>query len=377
MVRPRNRVSSPTRVQRRSRQARLSPAPAVSADLVATVQRRLLETISSAEERRRSPAGVADMFGRLFRKLTKVGGIAVYLRDEQTREMRGLAEAGGPQGPLAEQWKGVLERIERGGRVVTSNPLLVYPMKQIGRLDGLLVVQNGQPGKLSDRAIVGLLDAVSPWLAVALDHARLAQKYAQKVIRIQCLEEVSDLLNSILDRDEKLRRALETSLRLVDGEAGALFLAESAGHRLTAAVVAGDQASAAKGIRSGIAESVMRDGKSMLVKDARLDPRVGESNGWGGALSCSNRGIGPGPRRHQKPGSLGSREQTREQAVQQLGPSWNSPACPTNWLWRWTTPASAAQSRNRSAHRRSGGMNRIISWPSSIATSFIFGRKKI
>lgn len=280
-VRPRKRVPPLTTLKRRSRQARRSAALAVSATLIATVQRRLLETISSAEERHRSPAGVADMFVRLFHKLTKVGGIAVYLRDEQTREMRGLAQAGGPQGPLAEQWNSVLERIERGGRVVTSDPLLVYPMKPIGRLDGLLVVQNGRPGKLSDRVIVGLLDAVSPWLAVALDHARLAQKYAQKIIRIQCLEEVSDLLNSILDRDEKLRRALEASLRLVDGEAGALFLREGAGLTFTAAVVAGDKSSAAKGIRSSLAEAVMRDGKSVLVKDARQDPRVGESNGWG------------------------------------------------------------------------------------------------
>jgi hypothetical protein len=267
LVRTPKRAPSPKAMEHSSRRSYPAAASvAVTANLIATIQRRLLETISSAEERRRSPAGVADMFVRLFRKLTKVGGIAVYLRDEQTGEMRGLAEAGGAQGPLAEQWTSVLERIERGARVATSDPVLVYPLKPIGRLDGLLVVQRSRPFPFQDRTIVNLLDAVTPWLAVALDHARLAQKYAQKIVRIQCLEEVSDVLNSTLDGDEKLRRALEISLRLVDAEAGVLFLLQADGRTLTACDAAGDKAT--------------RTGKSVLIVDAGRERGLNELTGW-------------------------------------------------------------------------------------------------
>ncbi len=281
LVRTPKRAPSPKAREHSSRRSYPAAASvAVTANLIATIQRRLLETISSAEERRRSPAGVADMFVRLFRKLTKVGGIAVYLRDEQTGEMRGLAEAGGAQGPLAEQWTSVLERIERGARVATSDPVLVYPLKPIGRLDGLLVVQRSRPFPFQDRTIVNLLDAVTPWLAVALDHARLAQKYAQKIVRIQCLEEVSDVLNSTLDGEEKLRRALEISLRLVDAEAGVLFLLQADGRTLTACVAAGDKASAIKDVQSRVAESVMRTGKSVLIVDAGRERELNELTGW-------------------------------------------------------------------------------------------------
>ncbi len=279
-VRTRKRAPSPKVREHSSRRSHPAAASvAVSAKLIATIQRRLLETISSADERRHSPAGIANMFVRLFRKLTKVGGIAVYLRDEQTGEMRGLAEAGGAQGSLAEPWTSVLERIERGARVATSDPVLVYPLKPIGRLDGLLVVQRSRP-PYQDRTIVNLLDAITPWLAVALDHARLAQKYAQKIVRIQCLEEVSDVLNSTLDGAEKLRRVVEISLRLVDAEAGVLFLLQADGRALTACVAAGDKASAIKDVRSRVAESVMRTGKSVLIVDAGRERELNELTGW-------------------------------------------------------------------------------------------------
>lgn len=40
---------------------------------------------------------------------------------------------------------------------------------------------------------------------------------------LQCLEEVSDVLDSTRDGGETLRRAVETALRLVDEEAGAVL----------------------------------------------------------------------------------------------------------------------------------------------------------
>ncbi|MGQ0810719.1 MAG: GAF domain-containing protein [Nitrospiraceae bacterium] len=242
------------------------------------LQQRLLDTISNCEEKRRSPEGVADIFAREFCDLPRVGGIAVYLRDEQTKDMRCLAEASHADGPIAGEWKVAREMIELGARVEAKAPLLVFPLKQIGQLDGLLLVQNA--GARQDQDVIKLLEGGVPWLSVALDHARLAQKYAKKIIRIQCLEEVSDVLNSSLTDDDKLRHALEASIRLVEARAGALFLLSEAKGTLSTKVVAGETAPSFKDAGMGAAETVVRTGKPMLIKDTLRDQEFRQRNGW-------------------------------------------------------------------------------------------------
>ena len=68
--------------------------PLSESRLVRTLQQRLLETAGSVEEEGRSPIGLSAAFVRAFLRSAKVEAIAVYVRDEQTREMTCLAEAG-------------------------------------------------------------------------------------------------------------------------------------------------------------------------------------------------------------------------------------------------------------------------------------------
>ena len=66
---------------------RRKPASNSDDHLIRTLQQRLLKTVSSSEEEGRSPIGVAAVFVQWFHQLTKVDAIAVYVRDEQTRDL--------------------------------------------------------------------------------------------------------------------------------------------------------------------------------------------------------------------------------------------------------------------------------------------------
>ncbi|MDR4472040.1 MAG: hypothetical protein MRJ92_05100 [Nitrospira sp.] len=104
---------------------------------------------------------------------------------------------------------------------------------------------------------LSLLTTIEPWLSVLLDHARLTVKYAAKILRIQHMEQVSDLLNSALGEREKLRRALDAAIRLVEAEAGALFLGTSDGSLRLSAIGGERVAGLTAALQSSVAAGVI------------------------------------------------------------------------------------------------------------------------
>ncbi len=221
------------------------------------------------------------MFVQQFWQLTNVNAIAIYVRDEQTKEMTCLAEAGGGDAPAAKDWQSVLANAQRDGQAA-SGDLRAFTLHRVGRLEGLILIHTG--GAAADRRrILDTLAMVQPWLAVALDHARLTRKYAAKILRIQHLEQVSDVLNSSLTEDDKLRRAVEAAVRLLEAEVGALFLAgQDAALQLRA--VAGERAESIKGLESPTAAGVAKSGQAVLVKDGAQDGRLPSNAGWQGTM---------------------------------------------------------------------------------------------
>ncbi|MBI4001551.1 MAG: hypothetical protein HY348_07190, partial [Nitrospira defluvii] len=230
--------------------------------LIRTLQQRLLDTVSSSEQEGRSPIGVSAVFVQWFWQLTKVDAIAIYVRDEQTRDMTCLAEAGRGDASVAAEWRKVLTRAEKQAQV-TSGALHAFRLHRIGRMEGLVMLQTGSSQRLTARKLLTVLTAVEPWLAVALDHARLTVKYATKILRIQHMEQVSDVLNSSLAEEEKLRRALDAAIRLVEAEAGALFLRADDGS-LKLYSVSGERTGALTVLQSSIAATVHRTGHPVL-----------------------------------------------------------------------------------------------------------------
>ncbi|MCE3221978.1 MAG: protein of unknown function, contains domain [Nitrospira sp.] len=246
--------------------------------LIRTLQQRLLEMVSSSEEKCRSPIGVSAAFVQWFWQLTKVEAIAIYVRDEQTRDMACLAEAGRGDASVAAEWRKVLMRAEKEARVA-SGDVHAFHLHRIGRMEGLVIVQTGASQPLPARRLLTVLRTVEPWLAVALDHARLTVKYAAKILRIQHMEQVSDVLNSSLGEEEKLRRALDAAVRLVEAEAGALFLKADDG-TLKLCSVSGEQAGSLPALQSPIAAMVHRTGQPVLISKGAQDPRLVSGQGW-------------------------------------------------------------------------------------------------
>ncbi len=260
---------------------------ALDADrLIRSLQRGLFETLSGSEGEGRSPISVSAAFVQSFQQLTKVRAIAVYARDEQTREMTCLAEAGSSDASVAGKWREGLARAEQNSQV-SSGDLYGVRLHRIGRMDGVAMFLTGKSQRLPSRKLLAVLEAVEPWLAVLLDHARLTVKYAAKILRIQHMEQVSDLLNSSLAEEEKLRRALDAAVRLVEAEAGALFLSAGDG-ALTLCTVAGERAAGLSALHSPIATGVHRTGQAVLITRGEQDTRLVAGQGWQAALPVAS-----------------------------------------------------------------------------------------
>ena len=242
-----------------------------------TIQKQLLEAISAEIENGRPPEEVAGVCLRLFRDVTKVRGSAVYLHDEQTKDLRCLAADGTLKNMAPEKLSSAIASVAKNGRPVLTADLRIHPVKRARTVDGILVVQGLSAGKETEEG-VDLLEFIASRLSLALDHSRLVQKYAQKIARIQQLEEVSAILNSTLDEDEILRRAIEAASKLVDAEAGSLLLLNQDTGDLTFLMAVGEKGVQLKEIRlkagEGVAGLVAQTGKPLVVNDAQQDPRV-------------------------------------------------------------------------------------------------------
>lgn len=263
-----------------------TPAPVREDRLLQALQQALFKSLSHSEGEGRSPIGVAAVFVQSFLQLTKVHAIAVYVRDEQTRDMTCLAEAGGSDASVVGGWQAGLTQAEQQARISLGD-LQGIRLHRIGRMDGVVMFQAGKSQRVPSRAVLSLLTAIEPWLSVLLDHARLTVKYAAKILRIQHMEQVSDLLNSALGEQDKLRRALDAAIRLVEAEAGALFLGTSDGS-LRLSAIGGERAAGLTAMQSSIAAGVHRTGQAVLITQGAQDARLPAGQGWQAVLPVTS-----------------------------------------------------------------------------------------
>lgn len=263
-----------------------TPAPVREDRLLQALQQALFKSLSHSEGEGRSPIGVAAVFVQSFLQLTKVHAIAVYVRDEQTRDMTCLAEAGGSDASVVGGWQAGLTQAEQQTRISLAD-LHGIRLHRIGRMDGVVMFQAGKSQRVSPRMALSLLTTIEPWLSVLLDHARLTVKYAAKILRIQHMEQVSDLLNSALGEQEKLRRALDAAIRLVEAEAGALFLGTSDGS-LRLSAIGGERVAGLTALQSSVAAGVHRTGQAVLITQNAQDARLAAGQGWQAVLPVAS-----------------------------------------------------------------------------------------
>ncbi len=255
-----------------------SPLPQGLSAVAPRIQTQLLETISSAVQCGRSPESVAQACAQVVLDLTDARRVGVYLDDEQTRELRCLAIAGHADGSFPPRWDELVGQARTEGHAIVTETVLAIPLMRAGRVEGVLATQGSTGERATGGGAADLLGFVASRLADGLEHSKLSHKYAQKVIRIQQLEEVSAILNSSLDDTEIVRRATEVATRMVEAEAGALLLVDEATGDLLFEIIVGEQGTQLRAHRMkaghGVAGVVAKSGEPLIVNDAKTDPRV-------------------------------------------------------------------------------------------------------
>jgi len=254
-------------------------APGFSpADLLLT-QQQLAEAISVSMQKGRQMDAMVYGCLRVFLDRTGVQRAAVYFEDEQTREMRMLATCGDMPGEeVLRLFEPIVTRVARDNRALATADFLAAPLRKKRSVEGVAAVHGLPADAAKIEKIAGLLDFLSSRLAEALDHVRLIDKYAQKIKRIQQMEEVSEALNSSNNELDMLRLAITAAVNLVHAEAGSLLLREEQNGELFFKMAVGEKGELLKEVRlklgQGVAGLVAQSGKPLLVSDAQHDPRV-------------------------------------------------------------------------------------------------------
>jgi len=273
------------------------PKTSAPSPLVQKIQQQLLTTISTAVENGQLPEEVAQVCLQVFLGLTDARAAAVYLRDEQSRELRLAAVCGGLGDGGVSKWQPVVARVMAEDRIVTIDDLIAFPLKRRHHLEGVLVVA-GLPSEKSETEVSDLLSFVAAHLAIGVDHSRLARKYAHKIVRLQHLEEensqllqnydqkirglqklqeISALLNSTLNQAEVRKRAIEAATALMGAETGSLLLLDEEAGELYFDVALGEKGEGVRQIRlkvgQGIAGYVAQTGEPVVINDVQNDSR--------------------------------------------------------------------------------------------------------
>ncbi len=158
-----------------------------------------------------------------------------------------------------------------------TRDLLAVPIQSGEEAVGVIELLNKCDGRPFDKKDLELLSTISSQVAMLIENAQLFLRTKEKVDQFATLTDLSRILNSSLDPKEVHTRAMEAVVRLLDCEAGSLYLIDEERQELYFEVALGDKADKVKEIRlkigEGIAGWVAKEGRSDLVPDCSKDPR--------------------------------------------------------------------------------------------------------
>ncbi len=113
----------------------------------------------------------------------------------------------------------------------------------------------------------------------------IVEKLERKVSKLAYIHQVSHTINSIQSVEELLDYALSESLLALESDAGSIFLWDPEKEELELVVSRGKIKKELKGLKKklgeGVAGFVAKDGKPLLVKDVKDDPKLKDKRGKG------------------------------------------------------------------------------------------------
>ncbi|MBI5304833.1 MAG: GAF domain-containing protein [Chloroflexi bacterium] len=153
-------------------------------------------------------------------------------------------------------------------------PLLIAP--SLTTL-GVLCLSRRVSSPWFTHAEMRVVEALSHQASVALQNARTHRRLQRRALQMENLVEISASLIATLEVDSVLHSIIDKAVELLHCEAGSLLLVDPETGGLVFKVATGPAGSQLIGTKlppgAGIVGTVMREGKPLIVNDAKSDPR--------------------------------------------------------------------------------------------------------
>jgi len=234
-------------------------------------------------------------------KMLKYNAVAFLAVDEEKNELYLKAIRGYPMPekpvrlPLDGE-KGITVAVARSGEPiyvpdVTKDPRFVkgypglvtrsemdVPVKVRGKVVGVINVEDEEVGAFTREDIL-LLSALAEQAGIALENVQLRKDLERKLAELESLFQASAALTSTLEPEKLLEEILSTAIEIIPGaEKGSILLVDEQTGELTIQALVGYSDPRVKEVRfprtEGYSAKAMREGKPLLIPDARADPEI-------------------------------------------------------------------------------------------------------
>lgn len=227
----------------------------------------------------RGPVGEETML-QLRLPLERDSATRAIVEEQKPMVIPDVRGSGGAAGPLTRAFQETVgEHLDTTFGNVRS--WLGVPLAVKDSVLGMLTLSHGQPDAYAEEH-GRLALTFANQVAVAIENARLYREAERRADEAEMLFDVQQAINRRLDEDGILQLIADGARRLTGARGAVVFLLEEDGRGeeawLRVAVISGDQAGSAEGVRlplaGSLAEEAIRSGAPLCIDDATADPHV-------------------------------------------------------------------------------------------------------
>ncbi|MDM8528646.1 GAF domain-containing protein [Anaerolineales bacterium HSG24] len=156
--------------------------------------------------------------------------------------------------------------------------VLGVPLRWSGQVRGVLtVVHRFGRGARFQESDIWLISLFASQSAIALEKSQLLQEAKRRAQQLTMLSDISKTISGTLNIRTVLPQVMESAVKILDAEAGSLFLMNQRGDELTFEVVLGPTGSDLVGAKIpvgvGIVGSVGKTKEALIINNVAKDPR--------------------------------------------------------------------------------------------------------
>ncbi|MDM8520918.1 GAF domain-containing protein [Anaerolineales bacterium HSG6] len=156
--------------------------------------------------------------------------------------------------------------------------VLSVPLRWSGKVRGVLtVVHRFGRGVRFQESDIWLISLFASQSAIALEKSQLLHEAKRRAQQLTMLSDISKTISGTLNVRTVLPQVMNSAVKILDAEAGSLFLMNQAGDELTFEVVLGPTGSELVGAKVpvgvGIVGSVAKSKEALIINNVAKDPR--------------------------------------------------------------------------------------------------------